>query len=63
MSLFDKLLRVGEGKALRVLEDMAAAVNALEPEWESLTDEQIQAKTGEFRQRLENGETLDDLEV
>ncbi len=63
MSLFDKLLRVGEGKALRELEDMAAAVNALEPEWENLSDEQIQAKTAEFRQRLENGETLDDLEV
>jgi preprotein translocase subunit SecA len=39
------------------------AINALEPELQPLTDEQLKAKTGEFRQRLANGETLDDLLV
>ena len=36
-------------------------INALEPEFEKLTDEELRAKTDEFRARLSNGETLDDL--
>ncbi|MBS7349908.1 MAG: preprotein translocase subunit SecA [Comamonas sp.] len=38
-------------------------INALEPQLESLSDAQLQAKTAEFRQRLEQGQTLDDLLV
>ena len=37
------------------------AVNALEPEFEALSDEALQAKTAEFKERLQNGETLDDI--
>jgi preprotein translocase subunit SecA len=37
------------------------AINAREPEIEPLSDAQLRAKTAEFRQRLENGEALDDL--
>ena len=37
------------------------AINALEPEMQQLTDEQLRAKTEEFRERLRKGETLDDL--
>jgi len=40
-----------------------AKINALEPEFEKLTNEQLRAKTTEFRERLAKGETLDDLLV
>ena len=63
MSLLDKFLRVGEGKALKDLEALAAEVNVLEPEFERLDDDRLQAKTAEFRQRLANGESLDDLMI
>lgn len=36
-------------------------INTLEPQFEALSDEQLQAKTAEFRERIEKGETLDDL--
>ena len=38
-----------------------AEINALEPEFEALTDEQLRAKTDEFRAELAAGKTLDDL--
>jgi preprotein translocase subunit SecA len=59
--MFDRFLRAGEGKKLRALEALAPEIGALEPEMEGLSDEALQAKTGEFRQRLERGEDLDDL--
>jgi preprotein translocase subunit SecA len=40
---------------------LVAAINALSPSYEALTDRQLRAKTDEFRARLEEGETLDDL--
>jgi len=40
---------------------VVAKINRLEEEYQKLSEEEIQAKTGEFRQRLANGETLDDL--
>ena len=63
MSMFKKVLRSGEGKKLRALEAIVPDVNALEPEMQALSDEALQAKTGEFRTQLENGATLDDLLV
>ena len=63
MSLFDKFLRVGEGKGRKELEQLVADVNAIEHEFEPLSDSDLKAKTAEFRQRLENGEALDDLEI
>ena len=63
MSVFDKILRAGEGKKLRALQALVPDINALEPELEALSDAALQAKTGEFRTRLENGEDLDDLAV
>ena len=56
-----KLLTMGEGKQLRVFENRLDGINALEPEMQALSDTQLAAKTVEFRQRLEDGETLDDL--
>ena len=61
MGMFDRFLRAGEGKKLRALQSLVPDVNALEPEFERLSDEALQGKTGEFRQRLDNGESLDDL--
>ena len=63
MSIFNKALRMGEGKRMRDLEAVAAAVNALEPEVESLSDEELKARTSWLKERVANGETLDDIEV
>ncbi|MDO5034487.1 MAG: preprotein translocase subunit SecA [Actinomycetaceae bacterium] len=63
MSIFDKILRMGEGRALRKLEAIADQVDALEDDFRGLSDEELQAKTDEFKQRLQDGETLDDLMV
>jgi preprotein translocase subunit SecA len=59
--LLNKLLRAGEGKTLRRLESTVRDVNALEDEFEALSDDDLSEKTAEFRGRLEQGETLDDL--
>ncbi|MCP4307057.1 MAG: preprotein translocase subunit SecA [bacterium] len=63
MALFNRILRVGEGKQLKELEKLAVLVNSLEPEIEQLTDDQLRAKTDEFRKRIVDGETLDDIEA
>ena len=57
----EKVLRVGEGRRLKRLREQAAYITSLEPDFERLSDAELQGKTAEFRQRLENGETLDDL--
>ena len=57
----EKVLRVGEGRRLKRLAEQAAYIGTLEPEYEKLSDADLAAKTVEFRQRLENGESLDDL--
>jgi len=59
--LLNKILRAGEGKALRRLDKVAREVNAWEPEIEALSDEELAARTPEFRERLGEGATLDDL--
>src|SRR5205809_6037604 len=61
MSVFHKILRAGEGRTLKRLEQRVIDVNALEPEVEALSDDQLAAKTIEFRERFEQGESLDDL--
>ena len=61
MSVFSKILRAGEGKRVRQLEELVGPINALEDEMRSLSDAQLQSKTAEFRARLADGETLDDL--
>ncbi len=61
MGMFDKFLRAGEGRKVKALADLVPDINALEPEMQSLTDEELQAKTPAFRQRLENGEPVDNL--
>ncbi len=60
-SIIDKLLRAGEGRLLRKLQSIAAEVNALEPNFQALTDEELHGETAALRQRFAEGETLDDL--
>src|SRR5690349_12971014 len=61
MSVFHKILRAGEGRTLKRLEQRVIEVNALEPEYEALSDDQLAAKTIEFRERFDQGEDLDEL--
>ena len=61
MGLLDKILRAGEGKAVRTLEKIAQQVNKFEPTISSLDDVSLQNKTIEFKQRFNNGESLDSL--
>ena len=58
---FEKVLRLGEGRRLRQIRDRAIAIARLEPEVEQLSDEELRGKTVEFRQRLADGATLDEL--
>src|SRR3954466_12297879 len=52
---------MGEGRKVKALQQRVEAVSALEPEMEKLHDSDLRAKTEEFRERLEGGETIDDL--
>ena len=61
MSFFEKLFGSFSDKELKRINPLKDKVLALEPEMQKLTDEQLQAKTTEFKERLEKGETLDDL--
>ncbi|MEE9228385.1 MAG: preprotein translocase subunit SecA, partial [Acidimicrobiia bacterium] len=63
MSVFQKILHIGEGKQLKELEGLVEQVNAFEPAIEALSDDELGAKTPEFRQRLSAGETLDDIQA
>jgi preprotein translocase subunit SecA len=58
---FEKILRVGEGRRMKRLADQAAYITSLEPDFQALSDEELRAKTVEFRERYENGETLEDM--
>src|ERR671922_1852669 len=58
---FEKILRVGEGRRVKRLAEQAAYISTLEPEFEALSDAELAGKTAEFRQRIENGEPVDEL--
>ena len=58
---FERVLRVGEGRRLKRLRSQAEYIGTLEPEFEKLSDEELKGKTAEFRQRVANGETLEDI--
>jgi preprotein translocase subunit SecA len=60
-NLLTKILRMGEGRKVKVLQQRVEAVSALEPEIEKLSDSALREKTDEFRERLAGGETIDDL--
>jgi preprotein translocase subunit SecA len=59
--LLNKVLRVGEGRAMKGMQGRVGKINALEPEMEKLSDAELRAKSDEFRERLTDGATVDDL--
>jgi preprotein translocase subunit SecA len=59
--VLSKLLRLGEGRMVKRLKRVADYVNTLSDDVEKLSDAELRAKTDEFKKRLEDGETLDDL--
>ena len=59
--ILSKLLRAGEGKILRRLNKLKDQVNSLEDEYVDLSDEELRGLTQEYKERHEDGETLDDL--
>jgi preprotein translocase subunit SecA len=61
VGLLDKILRAGEGKAVKQLAKIALEVNRFENQIASLDDQKLQSKTAEFKSRYENGETLDSI--
>jgi preprotein translocase subunit SecA len=61
MSVFTKVLKAGEGKKVRRLIELVEPISVLEPEMQALSDAELAHKTVEFRERLDQGETLDDL--
>jgi len=60
-NIFKKIFGSRNERLIKKMSKTVAQINALEPEIEKLSDEQLQAKTVEFRQRLEQGEALDGL--
>ena len=63
MSIMDKILGTHSERELKRVYPIVDKIEALEPEISKLTDEQLKAKTDEFKARLKKGETLDDLLV
>ena len=61
MGLLDKLLRAGEGRAVRELEKIAQQVNKFESSISTLDDSALRGKTDEFKERVNKGESLDSL--
>ena len=59
--LFDKVLRIGEGKILRQLQADADRVDQFSDDFANMTDEELRGVTAEFRQRLADGTDLDEL--
>src|SRR5881398_1709431 len=57
----EKVLRLGEGRRLKRLQAQAEYVASLEPDFEQLSDEELAAKTAEFKQRYVNAEALEEL--
>src|SRR3954453_18343044 len=60
-TLLAKVVGTQNDRELKRMRPIVAQVNALEPSIQALSDAQLRGKTAEFRQRLANGETLDDL--
>jgi preprotein translocase subunit SecA len=61
VGVLDKALRFGEGRRLKRLQSQAEYITSLEPEFRALSDAELRAKSTEFRERLANGEDLNDL--
>ena len=63
MGLLDTLLGNTSTSRLKKLQPYIRRINEIEPQMKAMTDEQLRAQTAAFRERLKNGETLDDIMV
>ena len=63
MKLIEKIFGTHSEHELKRIRPLVEQIEALESQWEQLTDEQLRAKTDEFKKRLSEGETLDDILV
>ncbi len=63
MNIFKKMFGSRNDRAVKRLLKMAVQINALEPQFAALSDAELRAKTGEFRERLKQGASLDDLQA
>ena len=61
LNILKKFFGSTDDRFLKKLEPLVAEINALEPSIEKLSDAELKAKTPEFKERLEKGETLDAL--
>jgi preprotein translocase subunit SecA len=61
VSILEKMLSAGEGRIVRRLRAIADAVNSIEDNYTDLTDAELRALTDQYRERIADGETLDDL--
>ena len=61
MSILNKILGSSNSRKLKKMNRTVAVINSLEESLESLTDEELREKTGEFKQRIEEGVSLDDI--
>ena len=61
MSLFTKIFGTSSQREVKAITPLVDKIESLEEKYKALTDQQLQAKTPEFKERLQNGETLDDI--
>ena len=61
MGFLTKLFGTNMAKEIKRIDPIVRKIEALEEEYKRLTDAQLQAKTAEFKERYQKGETLDDL--
>ena len=61
MSLFTKIFGTSSQREVKAITPLVDKIESLEEEYNARTDQQLQAKTPEFKERLQNGETLDDI--
>ncbi len=61
MGLFDKIFGTRSQRELKKIQPIVDKILALEPEYKALSEEALKGKTAQFKQRLSQGETLDDL--
>lgn len=61
MGILEKIFGTYSDRELKRIDPIVKKIEALEDEYRKLTDEELKAKTPEFKERLKNGETLDDI--
>jgi len=61
LGIAKKIFGTENDRTLKKLRPLVASINALEPQFEAMTDDALKLKTGEYKKRFQDGETLDDL--